>query len=193
MAVDQAWMDAIRRQAIVPVLSFDDPVQAVAMAHRLVKTGKPIMEFTLRKPQALDVIATVIEQVPSAIVGVGSIRCPDDMEDSVAIGARFLISPGFTPALLSAGAKMAVPYIPGVATASDILQTREAGYRLVKFFPAQFLGGACALAALAATVPDMLFMPTGGIREGDLTDYLALACVVCCGSSSTQSEEKVYA
>lgn len=181
---DEPFLVALGRQAMVPVLAIDNADEAVAMATRLVDAGKPIMEFTLRSPRAIDAIASVIDNVGEAVVGVGSVLSPRQMADAESIGARFLVSPGQAPGLLDAGFASPVPYIPGVSSASEALQAREAGFRFVKFFPAQFIGGAPALAALAAPMPDMMFMPTGGIRGADVAAYLALRCVVCYGSSS---------
>ncbi len=171
-----------QEQGIIPVLTLEHAADAVPLTQALVRAGLPIIEITLRSPAALEAI-TLAASVAGAQIGAGSLRRPADMEAALAAGARFLVSPGATPALLREGFAAPVPYFPGCATASDMLCALEAGFTCVKFFPAETLGGARALAALAAPLPEMRFMPTGGIGPGNLAQYRALACVVAVGGS----------
>ena len=118
-----------------------------------------------------------------AVVGLGTLLSPRDVDDAVTIGARFAVSPGPTPDLLHAAARSGLPFLPGVTTVSEAMRAREAGFTVLKFFPAEAAGGAPALKSMAAPLPDLTFCPTGGIDPGNLDDYLALTNVVAVGGS----------
>ncbi len=122
-------------------------------------------------------------QVPDAVVGLGTLLDPEGFERARAIGVRFTVSPGLTPALAEAAARSGLPFLPGVATASELMVARRLGFRFCKFFPAEPMGGRAALRALAGPFPEMRFCPTGGITEDMVIDYLALPNVVCVGGS----------
>lgn len=175
----QAW-DV---QPVIPVLTLTDPRQAVALVARLVKAGLPAVEVTLRTSAALDCVRAIAAEVPAARLGVGTVRNRRDIDDAVAAGAAFLVSPGQTDALLHAGLDAPVPFVPGAASASELMNAAEHGYGVVKFFPAEAIGGVKAIAALAAPLPELRLMPTGGINAGNLGAYLALPNVLVCGGS----------
>ncbi|AHE47727.1 multifunctional 2-keto-3-deoxygluconate 6-phosphate aldolase and 2-keto-4-hydroxyglutarate aldolase and oxaloacetate decarboxylase [Aeromonas hydrophila 4AK4] len=168
---------------LVPVMVINDLEQALPMAKALLDGGISVFEITLRTPVALDAIALIAKAMPDAMVGAGTVLNCAQFDAAVAAGARFVISPGMTPALLAHAAKSTAPLIPGVATPSEVMQALEAGYDHLKFFPAEANGGTKALAAIAAPLPQVKFCPTGGIGPKNVTDYLALKCVATVGGS----------
>ena len=168
---------------VVPVLVIRDPAQAVPLARALVAGGLPVIEITLRTPAALEAIRRIALEVEGAVVGAGTVLAPDQLEAAAAAGAHFLVSPGATDRLLAAAEGRAVPFLPGAATASEMMRLLERGFRLQKFFPAEPAGGVAALEALAAPLPELRFCPTGGIDHARALRYLELANVVCVGGS----------
>jgi 2-dehydro-3-deoxyphosphogluconate aldolase/(4S)-4-hydroxy-2-oxoglutarate aldolase len=169
--------------AVFPVVVVEDVETAVPMARALVAGGLPAIEVTLRTPCALEAIARIAAQVPGAVVGAGTVRGPGDVEASARAGARFLVSPGATPALLDAMADSGVPYLPGAATASEVMALAERGLTELKFFPAVPAGGVPYLKALGGPLPEVRFCPTGGIRPETATDFLSLPNVGCVGGT----------
>ena len=168
---------------LAPVLALDDRALALDLAQTLGEQGVKVMEITLRTAAALDIIEDLAAKAPGVQVGAGSVRSPEQAGEAAARGARFLVSPGATPALLEAAAKTGLPYVPGAETASEMLALMAAGYRLQKFFPAEAAGGAAKLRALSAPLPELRFFPTGGIHQQKAADYLALPQVACIGGS----------
>ncbi|MFQ2470188.1 bifunctional 4-hydroxy-2-oxoglutarate aldolase/2-dehydro-3-deoxy-phosphogluconate aldolase [Aeromonas caviae] len=168
---------------LVPVMVINDLEQALPMAKALLDGGISVFEITLRTPVALDAIALIAKAMPDAMVGAGTVLNCAQFDAAVAAGARFVISPGMTPALLAHAAKSTAPLIPGVATPSEVMQALEAGYDHLKFFPAEANGGTKALSAIAAPLPQVKFCPTGGIGPKNVADYLALKCVATVGGS----------
>lgn len=194
MTTDAAWLVAAARSCgTIAVVTITDAEHAVPMAKALVAGGIPLIEITLRTPTALQAIAAIAREVPQALVGAGTILDSDDLAAAEAAGARFALSPGATPALLAAGADSALPFVPGTATASEVMAAREAGYRLVKLFPAEPLGGPEFLKALAAPIRDMLFCPTGGINADRAKVWRSLPSVVCVGGSWLTTPETLAA
>lgn len=179
-------MDAIellKEARIVPVVVIDDPDSAVALAEALVGAGLRFVEITLRTPKALPVIERIAAEVPDAIVGAGSVRTPLQFAAIRNAGARFAVSPGFSEQLNDAARQHAMPFVPGAATASEVLALQEHGYTLMKFFPAELAGGIDMLKALGAPLPEARFFPTGGITPARAPAYLRLANVCCIGGS----------
>ena len=172
------------RQSVMPVVTVDDPEQAVALARALADGGLPVIEVTLRTASALACIKAIVAALPGrAVIGAGTVRTPADGAAAMAAGAAFLVSPGVTPNLIQAAQSWRKPFMPGVATASEAMALADMGYAFQKFFPAEQAGGAAALKALSAPLPDIRFCPTGGIHAGNAQDYLALPNVVCVGGS----------
>jgi 2-dehydro-3-deoxyphosphogluconate aldolase / (4S)-4-hydroxy-2-oxoglutarate aldolase len=167
---------------IIPVLVVEDVSHARPLAEALVAGGLPALEVTLRTPAALDAIAAMAE-VPGGVVGAGTLLTPADVRAAKAAGARFGVSPGATQALLDACAEEGLPLLPGAATASEAMRLLEAGYDMLKFFPAGPAGGPAYLSALAGPLPQVAFCPTGGVSPGNARDYLALPNVICAGGS----------
>ncbi|GAA0989423.1 bifunctional 4-hydroxy-2-oxoglutarate aldolase/2-dehydro-3-deoxy-phosphogluconate aldolase [Acrocarpospora macrocephala] len=168
---------------VIPVVVIEDVATAVPMARALVAGGLPVIEVTLRTPAALESIRRIAAEVPDAVIGAGTILVPGDAAKAVAAGSRFLVSPGSTPSLIDAMGASGVPFLPGVATASEVLGLYERGLREMKFFPAEAAGGVPYLKALGGPLPGVRFCPTGGIRRETACDYLALPNVGCVGGT----------
>jgi 2-dehydro-3-deoxyphosphogluconate aldolase/(4S)-4-hydroxy-2-oxoglutarate aldolase len=180
----QEELAALFEQAtIIPVLTIERLEDAVPLAKALVAGGVHVLEVTLRTPVAIESAKAIMADVPEAIVGIGTILNADDLARAEAIGARFGISPGATPDLLKAAAASALPFAPGIATASELMLALAHGFNLVKFFPAEQSGGIKALRALAGPFPDVRFCPTGGIGEANAASWLAEPNVVAVGGS----------
>ncbi|MFJ6072710.1 bifunctional 4-hydroxy-2-oxoglutarate aldolase/2-dehydro-3-deoxy-phosphogluconate aldolase [Streptomyces sp. NPDC093065] len=168
---------------VVPVVVVDDLADAVPLARALVAGGLPAIEVTLRTPVALDAIRAIAGEVPDAVVGAGTVVTAGQVAEVVAAGARFLVSPGWTDALLEAMRGSGVPFLPGVSTTSEVVALLERGVREMKFFPAEAAGGTAYLKALAAPLPQARFCPTGGITPASAPEYLGLPNVGCVGGS----------
>jgi len=180
----QEELAALFEQAtIIPVLTIERLEDAVPLAKALVAGGVRTLEITLRTPVAIESAKAIMAHVPEAVVGIGTILNADDLARAEGIGARFGISPGATPDLLKAAAASALPFAPGIATASELMLALAHGFNLVKFFPAEQSGGIKALRALAGPFPDVRFCPTGGIGEANAASWLAEPNVVAVGGS----------
>lgn len=179
-------MEAIERimQAapVIPVLVVDDASQARPLAEALVKGGLRVLEVTLRTPAALDAIRAM-KEVEGAIVGAGTVTNPDELRAAIDAGSEFIVSPGLTERLGSAAIDSGVPFLPGIATAGDIMRGLDLGLTHFKFFPAEAAGGVSALKALAAPFGQCRFCPTGGITAETAPEWLALDPVLCVGGS----------
>ena len=167
---------------VVPVVVIDDVDAAVPLAEALVRGGLPAIEVTLRTGAALEAIERIAE-VDGAVVGAGTVTTPRQLDDALAAGARFLVSPGATPRLLDAMQACGVPFLPGVATASEIVALLERDITHAKLFPAEVVGGITALQAFAGPFPHVRFCPTGGIDAVKAPGYLAQPNVACVGGS----------
>lgn len=184
MTTKQEKVAALFRQAtVIPVLTIERAEDAVPLARALVAGGVRVLEVTLRTPVAIDAAKAVIAEVPEAVVGIGTILNANDLARAEALGASFGISPGATPDLLQAAAASSLPFAPGIATASELMQALAHGFGLVKFFPAEQSGGIKGLRALAGPFPEVLFCPTGGVGEANAAAWLAEPNVVAVGGS----------
>ncbi|MFJ8853336.1 bifunctional 4-hydroxy-2-oxoglutarate aldolase/2-dehydro-3-deoxy-phosphogluconate aldolase [Streptomyces sp. NPDC102437] len=168
---------------VVPVVVLEDAADAVPLARALVAGGLPAIEVTLRTAAALDAIGAIAAEVPDAVVGAGTVISVRNVADTVAAGARFLVSPGWTDRLLDAMKASGVPFLPGVSTTSEAVALLERGVTEMKFFPAEAAGGTAYLKALSAPLPQARFCPTGGISLASAPSYLALPNVGCVGGS----------
>lgn len=173
----------LKSGCVIPVLTIERLADAVPLARALVAGGVRVLEVTLRTLVALPAAKAIMADVPEAVVGIGTILNADDLARAEDIGARFGISPGATPELLKAAAASALPFAPGIATASELMQALAHGFHLTKFFPAEQSGGIKALRALAGPFPDVRFCPTGGIGEANAAAWLAEPNVVAVGGS----------
>lgn len=167
---------------VIPVLVVDDADEAVALAEALVAGGLRVLEVTLRTPAALDAIRAM-RDVDGAIVGAGTVTSPDELNAAIDAGSKFIVSPGLTERLGAAAIDAGVPFLPGIATAGDIMHGLDLGLTHFKFFPAMAAGGLPALKALAAPFGECRFCPTGGITEETAGAWLAFEPVLCVGGS----------
>ncbi|SEK27391.1 2-keto-3-deoxy-phosphogluconate aldolase [Sphingomonas palmae] len=174
--------DIMQTAPVIPVLVIHDAAQARPLAEALVAGGLRVLEVTLRTPAALDAIREM-KQVPRAIVGAGTVVSPDQFDQAVDAGAEFIVSPGLSHRLSERIIDSKLPYLPGVATAGDIMRGLDLGLTHFKFFPAETSGGVKALKALAAPFYQCKFCPTGGISAKNAPDWLALDPVLCVGGS----------
>ena len=172
----------MRTAPVIPVLVIDDAHHARELAGALVAGGLRVLEVTLRTPAAIDAIRRM-KLVPGAIVGAGTVTNPAQLEEARAAGAEFIVSPGLTDTLAHAAIAAGVPFLPGIATAGDLMRGLDHGLTHFKFFPAEAAGGIKALKALAAPFGQCKFCPTGGITAESAPDWLALDQVLCVGGS----------
>lgn len=178
---------------VIPVVVIEEAAAAPLLAKALLEGGVRTIEITLRTPTALDAIRAIAKEVPEMTIGAGTVLSTDDLEAAVGAGARYALAPGATPKLMRAARKAAIPFIPGVATASEIMRGLALGYRCFKFFPAEQLGGAEALKAMAGPLPEARFCATGGIAPQKAPAYLRLSNVLCVGGSWVTPADKIKA
>lgn len=168
---------------VIPVIVLNEVVHAVPLARALLAGGIRMLEITLRTSCALACIAHIARDVPQAVVGAGTVRNAADVRAAKEAGARFLVSPGYTPALGQAARAAGLPLLPGVATGSEIMAALDDGYTELKFFPALQAGGVAMLKAWSGPFGEVHFCPTGGITAANARDFLALPNVACVGGS----------
>jgi len=176
-------MDEIMRLApVIPVLVLDGDEDWAKLAEVFVSAGLPVLEVTLRTPAALGAIRRMSD-VPGAIVGAGTVLNQKQLDEAVESGAKFVVSPGLTEPLTKAVERSGAAYLPGVATAGDLMRGLDLGLERFKFFPAEASGGIAALKALSGPFANIRFCPTGGIRPDNAADWLALETVLCVGGT----------
>jgi len=168
---------------VIPVIVLQRLEHALPMARALVAGGVRVLEVTLRTPVALACMAAIVRDVPEAIVGAGTLRSAADVRAARDAGCQFGVSPGYTAAIAAACREAALPLLPGVATASEVMAANADGLSFLKFFPATAAGGMPMLKALAGPFPDVAFCPTGGITLDTAAQFLALPNVKVCGGS----------
>jgi 2-dehydro-3-deoxyphosphogluconate aldolase/(4S)-4-hydroxy-2-oxoglutarate aldolase len=175
--------ELLRFSPVIPVITIERVEDAVPLARALVDGGLRLLEITLRTPVALAAAQAIVANVPEAIVGIGTVLTRQDLALASEIGAQFALSPGATPALLEAAAAQNLPFIPGVATSSELMAALAHGFDVLKFFPAVPAGGIATLAALGGPFPQVRFCPTGGIGEANMREWLAQPNVIAVGGS----------
>jgi len=168
---------------IVPVIKVADAADAVPLCRALAEGGLPVAEITFRTAAAPEAIANVSRELPHVLLGAGTVLTREQVDRAVAAGAKYIVSPGINPEVVSHCRQAGVPILPGCANPSDIEVALSLGVKTVKFFPAEALGGLPLIKALAAPYGDVSFVPTGGIGEKNLLDYLAFPKVAACGGS----------
>jgi 2-dehydro-3-deoxyphosphogluconate aldolase/(4S)-4-hydroxy-2-oxoglutarate aldolase len=185
----ESALDAERRVAewlarvkVLPILTVFDIRTVEAACHALADGGVPCIEITYRTPCAHEAIARA-SQIPGLMVGAGTVVDAEQAVAAAQAGARFAVAPGLSEPVLSAAHKIGLPFFPGVATPSEIDRARSLGCRVVKVFPVSSLGGPAFVRSVAAPYPDMRFLPTGGITDATIGQYLDLPCVLACGAS----------
>jgi 2-dehydro-3-deoxyphosphogluconate aldolase/(4S)-4-hydroxy-2-oxoglutarate aldolase len=176
-------LDVMRDAPVIPVIVLHDVAHAVPLARALLAGGIRMLEVTLRTPQALACMQAIARDVPEAVLGAGTLRSAADVRSAVDAGARFGVSPGYTPRLGQACRDAQIPLLPGVATGSEIMAAQEDGLSELKFFPAVQAGGLAMLKAWQGPFGDVRFCPTGGISSANAAEFLALSNVACVGGS----------
>ena len=168
---------------IVPVIAIDDAADAVPLAQALCEGGLPCAEVTFRTAAAAEAIANMTKAFPDMLVGAGTVLTNEQVDRAVAAGAKFIVSPGLNPETVRHCQEIGIPVCPGTSNPSDIEVALSLGLKTVKFFPAEAAGGLKYIKSIAAPYVDVTFMPTGGISEKNLLDYLSFKKIICCGGS----------
>jgi 2-dehydro-3-deoxyphosphogluconate aldolase/(4S)-4-hydroxy-2-oxoglutarate aldolase len=176
-------LDIMHASPVIPVIAIENINHAVPLARALVAGGIRVLEVTLRTEHGLPAIGLIAEQVPEAIIGVGTLTQGEEFAAAREAGAVFGVSPGLTPSLISAAKASGLPLLPGVMTPSEVMAAREAGFRQLKLFPAVPAGGIGMLNAIAGPLPDVVFCPTGGVSQEMAAQFLACKNVACVGGS----------
>ena len=181
----QDFIQRFRAARVVPVIVLDDPARAVPLAKALLAQGITAAEVTFRTPAAEESIRRIAAEVPDIFVGAGTVLTEDELARAHAVGAQFAVAPGLDPAILEAAAERGLPFVPGVATASEFMAALRLGCGMVKFFPARDAGGIPLLKSILAAIghTGVQVMPTGGISQATAEDWLAIPQVVCVGGS----------
>ena len=186
MAVSSEPLDPLALAApapVIPVIVLERADDAVPLARALVAGGVRVLELTLRTSAALTAIEAIARAVPDAIVGAGTVRSDADARAAHAAGARFAVSPGWSPRVAAECRSLGLALLPGAATASEVMAAADAGFRFLKFFPAAAAGGPAMLKAWLGPFADIVFCPTGGVDAANAAEYLALANVEVVGGS----------
>jgi 2-dehydro-3-deoxyphosphogluconate aldolase / (4S)-4-hydroxy-2-oxoglutarate aldolase len=176
-------LDRLREFRIVPVIVIDDPEDAVPLAAALIEGGLPCAEITYRTAGAGGALRRIADEFPDMLVGAGTVLSPQQAAGAREAGAKFLVSPGSNPRVVEYCLEQEIPIFPGVCTPTEVEAVLELGIRVVKFFPAEPMGGVAFLKALAGPYTTVEFMPTGGIHAGNIGQYLSFRKVVACGGS----------
>jgi 2-dehydro-3-deoxyphosphogluconate aldolase/(4S)-4-hydroxy-2-oxoglutarate aldolase len=176
-------LDTLGHLGLVPVVKIERAEDAVNLGEALLAGGLPCAEITFRTAAAEEAINRISSNLPDIVLGAGTVRSVDQAERAVSAGSRFIVSPGFNKKVVDWCLDEGVAVTPGVATPTEIDMATEVGLNVLKFFPAEALGGIKTLKAISAPYGDVRFIPTGGINLGNLPDYLALPSVHCCGGS----------
>lgn len=177
---------------LIPLLTIDNADDAVPLARTLVEAGLHTLEIALRTKAAPQAIRNILREVPGAVPAAGNVMTPHDFHLARDVGARFALSPGHSDALLRTAADHPeMPYVPGVATPSELMRVLSAGFHVVKFFPGPSFGGPATLRAMAAPFPHVRFCPTGGTSEEDLEDWLSQPNVIAVGGSWLAPVEEI--
>jgi 2-dehydro-3-deoxyphosphogluconate aldolase/(4S)-4-hydroxy-2-oxoglutarate aldolase len=175
--------EKLRVSRVLPVVTAGDVDSTVQLARALQRGGMTAIEITLRTPSAMEAIAAVKQEVPELLVAAGTVNSPADLDRVVAAGVELALSPGSTSALLSAAADAPLDFVPGVASASEVMNALDHGFSICKLFPATIVGGESMLKSLGGPFPEVLFCPTGGLNPTNYRQFLALPNVICCGGS----------
>ncbi len=175
--------ELLQQSNVIPVLELHDPDSAPALAQALCAGGATVLEITLRTPAAFEILTAIKENVPNAIIGAGTVTTESQIKRCGELNLDFMVSPGLHPALVESARASGIAYLPGVATASEVLAAKQLGLDTLKFFPALAAGGCAMLKALAGPYGDIVFCPTGGINTDNYRDFLALKNVACVGGS----------
>lgn len=177
------YVEELSKIGIVPVIAIDDAEDAIPLAEALIKGGLPCAEITFRTAAAEESIRRISENFPEMLVGAGTVLTKEQVDKAIAAGSKFIVSPGLNPEIVKYCQEKGVPMLPGCANPSDIEAALSLGLTEVKFFPAEAAGGLNMIKAMSAPYSNVKFMPTGGVNEKNLTDYLDFDKILCCGGT----------
>jgi 2-dehydro-3-deoxyphosphogluconate aldolase/(4S)-4-hydroxy-2-oxoglutarate aldolase len=186
-------LERLRAVRIVPVITIDDPDDAVPLARALIAGGLACAEITFRTPRAAEALRRITAEVPELFAGAGTVLTPEQAKAARDAGAQFIVAPGFGPRTVDYCLGKGIPVYPGVATPTEIEAALEKGLTTLKFFPAEPMGGLAYLKAVAAPYVDVNFIPTGGVNTANVASYLAFKRVVACGGSWMAPNEWIAA
>jgi 2-dehydro-3-deoxyphosphogluconate aldolase/(4S)-4-hydroxy-2-oxoglutarate aldolase len=181
----ESVLDRIAHYGVVPVIAIENVEAALPLANALVQGGLPVVEITFRTAAAAEVIRALARECPRLVIGAGTVLTPANLEAAKSSGATFAVAPGLNPDIVRRAREMGLPFVPGVATPTDIEMGLALGCKLLKFFPAEALGGVAMIEALSAPYrhTGLRFMPTGGVNPGNLESYLRLQTVAAVGGT----------
>lgn len=182
-SADSTVLETLATHRLIPVVVVDGAAEGARLADALVAGGLPVAEITLRLAGGIDAIRAVAKNQPDVMVGAGTVTTARQVDEVAEAGARYIVSPGLSAAVVLRAQEHGLPVLPGVATPSEIMAALDLGIEAVKLFPASVLGGPTAIKALAAPFPTLRFVPTGGVSAANLADYLRLAPVLAVGGS----------
>ena len=185
--------EQFQQMGVVPVVVLEDVKDALPLAKALVEGGLPCAEVTFRTETAAESIRQMAEAYPEMLVGAGTVLTTEQVDEAVAAGAKFIVSPGFDPEIVDYCIGKDISVLPGCATPSEVAQAVKRGLQVVKFFPAEQAGGIAMIKAMAAPYHTLKFMPTGGINQDNLKDYLSFDKILCCGGSWMVKENLIKA
>jgi len=173
----------LSQSPVIPVVAIEDPANAVPLCEALQRGGINAIEVTLRTAKGIEAIAEIKKHCPDMIVGVGTVLTPEDVKRSEDVGVDFIVSPALSPELQASLEKTDILVLPGTASPSEALSAYEAGFHMMKLFPAGAVGGIGLLKSIQAPMPNLMFMPTGGVRTTNMKEYLELANVYAVGGT----------
>lgn len=191
ISLSEAPLNILQPAKLVPLVQIDDVTDAVPLAKAFVDAGLPTLEIALRTKAAPEAIKRILGEVPKAVPIAGNVMTDHDFSIAKASGARMIVSPGSSQRLLDMAADQDTPFVPGIATPTELMNVISAGFHIVKFFPAVPFGGSGALRAMAAPFPRVKFYPTGGTSEHDYDDWLKLSNVVAVGGAWLAPVEEI--
>lgn len=175
--------EQLARHQVIPILELPDEAPALEVMRALIDGGLPVAEVTLRSEAAIPALKAISAEFPDVLLGAGTVSSADEVDAAKAAGARFVVTPGLNPSVVSRCFSKNIPVIPGVCTPSDVETARAYDFNVLKFFPAEAAGGVAMLDALAGPYKGLSFVPTGGIGPGNLLDYISCRNVLACGGS----------
>jgi 2-dehydro-3-deoxyphosphogluconate aldolase/(4S)-4-hydroxy-2-oxoglutarate aldolase len=186
-------LEELGKIGIVPVIKIDDPEKAVPLARALLAGGIPCAEITFRTKAGVEALSRISREVPEILTGAGTVLTVGQVDEAIAAGAKFIVSPGFNPRVVRYCIEKGIPITPGCSGPSDMEAALEAGLLVVKFFPAEQAGGLNYIKAVAAPYPALRFMPTGGINPGNIASYIAYEKILACGGSWMVPPDRIAA
>ncbi len=189
-----AELAAVLKSApIVPLVQSNDPDEAVKISEALLKGGLKVLEVVLRTDEAFECLEKIAQEFPDVQVGAGTVLSADHAKRTLECGAKFIVSPGLTDGVVEIALSNDVPVLPGIATASELQKAWNMGLRTVKLFPASLAGGPNMIKALSSVFRDVSFMPTGGVKPANLSDYLSIPAVIACGGTWLTPKDQIAA